>query len=63
VEPPNSRTEPVEALLEHWMPAKEVEGREQRVAEVEKVHSLSVMLVVTLQTKLLKSRWLMTLLS
>jgi len=44
------------------MPAKEVEERGQRVAEVEKVHWLSLMSVATLQTKLLRSRWLMTLL-
>ena len=52
----------VSPLLEHRMPAKEVEEREQRVAEVEKVHSLSLMSVATLHTKLFRSRWLMTLL-
>ena len=50
------------ALLEHWMPAKESEGREQRVAEVEKVQLFSLMSVISLQKKLLRSRWLMTLL-
>ena len=44
------------------MPAKESEGREQRVAEVEKVQLFSLMSVISLQTKLLRSRWLMTLL-
>jgi len=52
----------VSPLLEHWIPAKEVEEREQRVAEVEKVQLFSLMSVISLQTKLLRSRWLMTLL-
>jgi len=44
------------------MPAKESEEREQRVAEVEKLQLFSLMSVISLQTKLLRSRWLMTLL-
>ena len=44
------------------MPAKESEGGEQRVAEVEKVQLFSLMSVASLQKKLLRSRWLMALL-
>jgi len=48
-------------LLEHWIPAKEVEVKKQ-LEVVEKLHAVKLVWVVTLQAKLLRSRWLMTLL-
>jgi len=48
-------------LLEHWIPAKEVEVKKQ-LEVVEKLHSVKLVWVATLQAKLLRSRWPMTLL-
>ena len=43
-------------LLEHWMPAKDVEEKEQ-LSETVKVHMLSLVSVASLQTKFLTMRW------
>ena len=48
-------------LLEHSIPAKEVGGKEQ-LSEVVGVHLLNLVSVASLQVKLLRMCWLMTVL-